>query len=156
VLNTTLPMKERAKAALKSGLTYAWWYPSLWIPALTAGTGNVDPAFRSDLRKVRNLSRKLARKLFHSMLRYGPKLDKKQVLLGRFVDVGAELYAQTSSIALASHQLAQGTANSPDDLRETVRYFCKLSRGKIATLLREVRNNADKEGYRVARQLIEG
>lgn len=154
VLNTTLPMKVRARAAVRSGLRYATWYPLLWLPALTAGTERVDPAFRSDLRKVRNLSKKLARKLFHSMLRHGPKLDKKQVLLGRFVDVGAELFAQTSSIALATSRIAGGKADDPEALRETVRYFCRLSRGKIAALFREVGANADSEGYRVARRMV--
>ena len=154
VLNTTLPMKVRAKAALKSGLTYAWWYPSLWIPAFTAGTSKVDPAFRSDLRKMRNLSKKLARKLFHAMLRHGPKLDKKQVLLGRFVDIGAELFAQTSSIALASHRLSVGKAEDADPLRETVSYFCRLSRCKAEVLLREVGRNADGAGYQLSRKLI--
>ncbi|MCB1233311.1 MAG: DUF1974 domain-containing protein, partial [Verrucomicrobiae bacterium] len=116
----------------------------------------VDPAFRSDLRKVRNLSKKLARKLFHAMLRYGPKLDKKQVLLGRFVDVGAELYAQTTSIALATTRIASGKSKDPESLRQTVHYFCRLSRGKIAALFKEVSSNADSQGYQVARRMLEG
>lgn len=155
VLNTTLPTKVRIQAALKSGLKYAIWYPLLWLPAFTAGTDKVDPAFRSDLRKVRNLSKKLARKLFHAMLRHGPKLDKKQVLLGRFVDAGAELFAQTSSIALATSRIASGKVDDPEALRETVRYFCRLSRGKVAALFREVGSNADSEGYGVARRMVE-
>ncbi len=49
-LNSTLPLKVRAKAAFKSALFYARWYPAKWMPALTAGRG-VSPEFRSDMRK---------------------------------------------------------------------------------------------------------
>ncbi|HCN75641.1 MAG TPA: DNA polymerase II, partial [Verrucomicrobiales bacterium] len=31
-VNTTLPLKTRARAAMKAGLFYARWYPSLWLP----------------------------------------------------------------------------------------------------------------------------
>jgi hypothetical protein len=31
------------------------------------------------------------------MARYGPKLDRQQLLLGRLVDIGAELYAMSAS-----------------------------------------------------------
>ncbi|MCP5539576.1 MAG: acyl-CoA dehydrogenase family protein [Akkermansiaceae bacterium] len=154
VLNTTLPGSVRAKAALRSALRYALWYPLLWVPAMTAG-GPVHPAFRSDLRKVRNLSKKLARGLFHAMLRHGPKLDKKQVLLGRFVDVGAELFAMTASIGRATHLIASGKAGDGDgDPVKLVRFFCKDSRARVAALFRSTWRNADGEGYRVARGLL--
>ncbi len=154
VLNTTLPLKDRLRAAVTAGWRYALWYPLLWIPALGAGSGAVHPAFRGDLRKMRNLSKRLARSLFHAMLRHGPKLDKKQVLLGRFVDIGAELFAQTASIAHASHLIAAGEAGDADRLADTVRYFCRLSRVKVGGLFREVRRNADERGYRLARRLL--
>jgi len=155
VLNTKLPMKARLKAALRSAGFYTFWYPKLYLPAFTAGGATIDPAFRSDLRKVRNLSKKLARSLFHAMLRYGPKLDKKQVLLGRFIDIGAELFAMTVSIARATHLIERGKAEDADEPRQLVRYFCKRSRVKVARLFRETRSNADSDGYRLARALIE-
>jgi hypothetical protein len=154
VLNTKLPMKERLKAAVRSGGYYAFWYPMLWVPAFSAGA-RTDPAFRSDLRKVRNLSKKLARSLFHAMLRYGPKLDKKQVLLGRFIDIGAELFTMTASISRAGYLIETGKAENESELKELVRYYCKLSRVKVAGIFREVRSNADGEGYRVARSLLD-
>ena len=89
------------------------------------------------------------------MLRYGPKLDKKQVLLGRFIDIGAELFAMTASISRAGHLIESGKANNEAELKELVRYFCKQSRGKVANIFHEVRSNADGEGYRVARSLLE-
>ncbi|HRQ90500.1 MAG TPA: acyl-CoA dehydrogenase family protein, partial [Bacteroidia bacterium] len=34
VLNSTLPLKDRAKAALRSAWFYGRWYPTLWLPPL--------------------------------------------------------------------------------------------------------------------------
>ncbi|MEM1440886.1 MAG: acyl-CoA dehydrogenase, partial [Verrucomicrobiota bacterium] len=152
VLNSTLPLKERAAAALKSAWFYGFWYPTLWFPAVFAPKGTL-PEFRSDARKVKALSRKLARKLFHAMLRYGPKLEKKQVLLGRFVEIGAELFAMSASIGMAREFIEAGREDRAD-LVETVRYFNKISRGKVADLFRAIRSNADSEGYRIAKRML--
>ena len=60
-------------------------------------------------------------------------------------------------MALASHRIAAGEAGEAtdaDELRETVHYFCGRSRGRVATLCRETRRNADGEGYRLARRLM--
>lgn len=153
VLNSKLPGKTRFQAALKSALFYGLWYPRLWLPALAPGAP-VHPEFRGDLRQVRSHSRKLARCLFHAMMRYGPKLDKKQVLLGRIIEIGAELFAMTVSISRATYLIKSGKAEDEKELVNLVRYFCKRSRMKIATLCSELRNNADGEGYRVARALL--
>ena len=156
VLNSQLPAKERARAAFKSALFYAPWYPVKWLPALWAGPG-APSEFSSDVRKVRSLSRKLARSLFHSMIRYGPKLDKKQVLLGRFVEIGAELFAMTASISFARYLIEHKKIPSEGhgDLVRLVHYFCKSSRCKVAALFRDTRKNADAAGYRVARDILE-
>lgn len=154
VLNTTLPMKDRAKAALRSAWFYGRWYPALWLPVLR-GDGGVLPEFRADSRRVRTNSKRLARALFHAMLRHGPKLEKKQVLLGRFVEIGAEVFALTAAMAYAGQLVATGKGDR-EDLVGTVRYFGKLTAMKVDRLFREVRRNADAEGYAVARKLTNG
>ncbi|HRQ88642.1 MAG TPA: DNA polymerase II, partial [Bacteroidia bacterium] len=143
-----------AKAALRSAWFYGRWYPALWLPVLRGDAG-VLPEFRADSRRVRALSKRLARSLFHAMLRHGPKLEKKQVLLGRFVEIGAELFALTAAMAYAG-QLVESGRGDREDLVATVRHFAKLVRGKVEGLFREVRRNADAEGYRIAKGMLEG
>lgn len=153
VLNTMLPMSDRFKAVMRSAWFYGRWYPMLWLPTF-GGLSDALPEFRPDAGEVRDLSKKLARKLFHAMLRYGPKLEKKQVLLGRFVEVGAELFAMTASMGYAK-QLIESGRGEREDLVETVRYFNKSSRGKVNNLFRDMSTNADVEGYLLAKRMLE-
>jgi hypothetical protein len=84
------------------------------------------------------------------MLRHGPKLEKKQVLLGRFVEIGAELFALTAAMAYAGQLVATGKGDR-EDLVRMVRYFGKLTAMKVDRLFREVRRNADAEGHALAK-----
>jgi hypothetical protein len=152
VLNSTLPLGKRFAALVRSGWFYTFWYPRLWLPDLRPLPAKMHPVLRGDLRQVRGLSRVLARNFFHAMLRYGPKLEKKQVLLGRFVDIGAELFAMTVLLTRTQALLDRGEA---DDV-ELAHYFCRTSRQRIASLLRGTRcsGNADGAGYRLAKSMI--
>ena len=117
------------------------------------GTFGILPEFGNEARQVRAMSKRLARMLFHAMLRHGPKLEKKQVLLGRFVEIGAGLFAMTASMAYAQHLIESGKGDR-GDLVLTVRYFCRLTREKLNHLFHEVRHNADSDGYRIARKML--
>ena len=142
VLNTTLPLKRRIKAALGAGIFYARWYPAQWLPLRKVDTSGVPRPLKKHLRRAARLSRKLARSLFHSMVRHGPKLDKQQLLLGRYVDIATELFAITATCSRAAklgkeeHRLAD--------------YFSSSAELRIAELFREVRRNTDKSGYKLA------
>ena len=156
VLNSMLPLKARAKAALKSAWFYGRWYPKLWLPVLSSGVeGEMNAELKREMRRVRRLSRKLARSLFHAMVLNGPKLEKKQALLGRFVNIGAELFAMTATCARAQHLISAERTEDADELLGLVRYFCKAARSRIDGWFRELSNNADSEGYAVARRLID-
>jgi alkylation response protein AidB-like acyl-CoA dehydrogenase len=156
IVNSTLPMKTRLRAAIKAGFFYFRWYPRLWIPVLTVpgAESGMDPRLRRHLKTAAKNSRRLARSLFHSMARFGPKLDKQQMLLGRLVDIGAEIYALSTAASYAHHLISKG-ARKEAELLPLVDYFAKKTQLRINALLTGVRKNADKEGYAIARTVLE-
>ncbi|MCF6312193.1 MAG: 3-hydroxyacyl-CoA dehydrogenase NAD-binding domain-containing protein [Verrucomicrobiales bacterium] len=158
VLNSTLSNKVRFAAALNAAKFYAWWYPLQWVPALfgTCGCqGKMHPKLNREIRKVRSLSRKLARSLFHAMILNGPKLEKKQSQLGRFVDIGSELFAITATCSRAQQLLDRDDTPDKDELLQMVEYFCQFTRQKIDRLFRDLSKNADDKGYQVAKKLLQ-
>jgi len=157
-LNSQLPMKARLKAALKAGLFYAGWYPKQWLPqlALSGAPGPRCKILRRHLRYASKTSRKLARALFHAMVRFGPKLERQQVLLGRFVDIGTELFAITAACARAQSLFDSGNANEIEHTLALADYFCRSARLRIAEQFRGLHTNADRQGCRLAQDVLTG
>src|SRR5262249_22642147 len=80
---------------------YAAWYPSRWLgwgrrPRYPRIRGPPPP-----VRYVQPTSGRLARNLFHAMMVYGARLEKKQALLFRGVEIGADLFAMTAALSRA-------------------------------------------------------
>ena len=157
-VNSSLPLKARGKAAMKAARFYATWYPMKWLPvgAKTKGQ-SLHPALQGDMDAIAKLSRKLARTLFHAMALNGPKLEKLQVLLGRFVDIGSELFVWSCAVAHAESKILEASLSSAEVERliKLVTYFGTMTRSRVAELFRGVRSNADKESYAVAKGLLE-
>jgi hypothetical protein len=153
VMNSTLPMSRRFRAATRAAWFYLRWYPKQWLPAMP-NTSGMDPALTSHVRYAARTSKKLARKMFHAMVKHGPKLEREQMLLARFVDIGTELFAQTASATRAQALIDQG-----QDRMETltlVDHFCAESRLRIDRNFRGVHTNNDRMGYRLAQDLLKG
>jgi alkylation response protein AidB-like acyl-CoA dehydrogenase len=154
MLNSQLPIKARARAALDATLFYARWYPRQWIP-LSHGSSQFHPVLARHVRHAESASRRLARSLFHAMAKYGPRLEREQVLLGRFVDIGTELFAIFASCARAQQMLESDPAASGNVLA-LVDYFSLISAQRIDDLFRALRRNADHKGYKLAQQVMDG
>jgi hypothetical protein len=149
MLNTQLPMDVRAQAGLKATLFYAGWYPRQWIPDFGFGVSGFDSRLARHLRWAAGASRKLARSLFHAMALHGPKLEREQVLLGRFVDIGTEIFAIAAACSRAQALAEKGAINVAD-------FFAKSARLKIAKLFAGLRHNTDRAGYKLAQQVTAG
>jgi alkylation response protein AidB-like acyl-CoA dehydrogenase len=152
-LNSQLPMSARAKAAMKAGLFYAGWYPRQWI-GFGSGAGRLSPPLRKHVRYVARTSRRLARKLFHAMARFGPKLEKQQVLLGRFVDIGTELFAMAATCSRADQLAKRGTDDGKEAL-QLADFFCETARLRIEAKFDGLSNNADSKGYKLAQKVVQ-
>ncbi len=149
-----VPPAKRLAGLVRSVLFYAAWYPSRWLgwgwwPAY----GEFGPV-ATHLRYVERTSRRLARQLFHLMVTQGPALEKRQGLLFRCVDIGAELYAMAAVCARARRDVL---ANAVDATPyEVAAAFCRASRRRVEALFEAVRDNDDVEQYAVARAFLDG
>lgn len=152
VMNPSLPLSKRFSTAIRAGFFYVPWYLRQWLPA-GAPSGGAAWA-RRHLRFVAKSSRQLARSLFHAMLRHGPGLEKRQMLLWRFVDFGAELYAQVATVVRAEALLARGEPEA--DVLPLVEDFCAGSRIRVGELRRGLRRNQDEQTYALAQGFLKG
>ncbi|HSM59793.1 MAG TPA: acyl-CoA dehydrogenase family protein, partial [Longimicrobiales bacterium] len=132
---------------------YLKWYPQQWIPRGT-NAGRFGP-LAGHIRFVERSSRRLARTLFHKMLRYGAGLQRKQMLLFRGVDIGAELFAMAAVVCRAQMYVRTGRANANEAV-ELADLACRRSRRRVAELFRAMRRNDDVAMYRTARKVLDG
>ena len=155
-VNASLPMKQRVRAALRAAKFYSVWLPVKYVPRPIEGAEGLHPVLRAEMKQVERFSRKLARRLFFAMALNGPALEKKQVLLGRFVDIGAELVVLSTTLAYAQTQITAAAEDTKrmDHLLKLTSYFAELTKQKVGELFRGISANADAEGYAVARGVM--
>jgi alkylation response protein AidB-like acyl-CoA dehydrogenase len=155
LIDPKAPMGKKIDALLKSGLFYATWYPALWLPFRGwFGFGDFGVLARR-MRFVERHSRKLARTIFHCMVRFGPKLEKRQAVLGRIVEIGAELFAMAAACARAVALQKAGAAGAEDAI-ELADLFCRQAERRVADKFAAVWSNDDVATYAVARKVLDG
>lgn len=154
VMNSKLPMGKRIGAAFKAMGFYATWYPKQWWPfAFNVGAG-LDPKLQRHVRWARRNSRRLARRLFHAMARNGPAIEREQIVLGDFVDIGTELFAIAATCSRAQSKINSGV--SAKEVIPLADFFCNEARERINRSFRHVGKNNNRAGYRLARAVLDG
>src|SRR5256884_4240052 len=154
IFNTQLPMSERAKAVFTSGKFYAGWYPRQWLPADPVKIDNLHETLRGHVNYAARTSKRLARGLFHAMARFGPKLDREQLLLSRFVGIATELFAISATCSYAQWLLSQG--KPADEILSVADYFCRSARMRIDHHFAGTARNADTAGFDLVQDLLAG
>jgi hypothetical protein len=151
-LNSERSAKERWRSAVHAAGFYLRWYPRMWLPFADGVPGDLPAPLAEHLRYVAATARRLARTLFHQMVRFGPKLEKRQVLLGRFADIGADLFALSASTVYAQKLLRDGEPEAKvlmllDD-------FAAQAHTRIDQQFGGIARNADDHGYALAQQIV--
>jgi alkylation response protein AidB-like acyl-CoA dehydrogenase len=132
-----------------------------WLPGLLAGKGRLPLTYGEygrlahHLRFVERAARKLGRTLFYAMTRYGPKLERRQALLFRLVDVGAELFAMSAVCVRARMLIRTDGADGAAAIR-LADHFCRGARRRVKRLFEDVFDNSDAFSYRVAQEALAG
>jgi alkylation response protein AidB-like acyl-CoA dehydrogenase len=162
IIDPHASMGRKIKAVLRSGVYYAWWYPKLFLGWSRAPRYREFGRLAGHVRFVDRSTRRLARTLFHCMVRFGPKLEKRQAVLGRLVEIGAELLAMTAACSRAmAMQRDGGTAGQRDEAAapgpvDLADLFCRHARRRVEERFEAVFDNDDVATYRVAQQVLAG
>jgi alkylation response protein AidB-like acyl-CoA dehydrogenase len=154
LIDRNADMKAKAHAAGGAAKFYA-----RWLPGLTAGKGRVPFSYRefgalaTHVRYAERTARKLARSLFMGMSRYGASLERKQMFLGRVVDIGAELYAICASCSYAAMLTSE---KKHPDATSLADLFCSQSRRRIDHLFHDLWHNEDRRNNAAAKEMLGG
>ncbi|HXF94813.1 MAG TPA: acyl-CoA dehydrogenase family protein [Gemmatimonadales bacterium] len=144
---------QRLTGLLRAALFYAWWYPSRWLGWSFWPTYQEFGPLARHVRFVDRASRRLARGVFHAMMRFGPKLEQRQAVLFRLVDVGAELFAMAAACARAHWLLRRERATGVRAVR-LADLFCRQARSRVAAKFKGLWRNEDVATYRVAQEVL--
>jgi alkylation response protein AidB-like acyl-CoA dehydrogenase len=152
IVNPDSTMRERLAGLRKSAPFYATWYPSRWLGALRPAVYAEFGKLARHLRFADRATNKLGRALFHAMVRHGPKLERRQMILFRAVDIGAELYAMAAACVRA-RMLAKRGQMEAERLADV---FCRESRVRIRRSFAALDGKNDTVHYRLAQEVLRG
>ncbi|MGH7568131.1 MAG: acyl-CoA dehydrogenase family protein [Gemmatimonadales bacterium] len=146
---------QRLAGLVRSALFYGWWYPSRWLGWSFWPKYGEFGALAPHLRFVERGARRLARGVFHAMLRFGPKLELRQAVLFRLVDVGGELFAMAAACTRAQLLVRQDRTRGARAVR-LADTFCRQAHGRVHAKFRELWGPDDSSTYRVAQEVLKG
>jgi hypothetical protein len=150
LVNPEATMQQRFKAFAASAKFHPLWYLGRWVGV--PHTYSEFGPLAKHLRYAQRATKHLGRSIFHAMLRFGPKLEKKQSVLFRTVEIGAELFAMSAACVRAQMLAKQGNREA----YALADVFCRLARQRIEERFDALFGPNDDATYKLAREVLEG
>jgi alkylation response protein AidB-like acyl-CoA dehydrogenase len=145
--------RDKVSALGRVAKFYPLWYAGRWF-----GRGALPSAYgefgrlAKHLRWAERRTRHLGRMLFHAMARYGAALERRQMVLFRAVDIGADLFAMTAACVRARMLAAEGNGEA----EELADLFCREARLRIDLQFKRFYGRNDAAIYRVSQRVLAG
>jgi hypothetical protein len=105
---------------------------------------------------VRAASKRLARELFLQMMIYQQRLESKQNVLQRFVDIGTDLFVISTVCSYAASLEKGKSAQYDGSAIELADLFSRQARTRIMRNFKDAWRNHDKLLNHVAKQVLAG
>lgn len=142
-------LKAKLGAVGKMLLFYARWYPMQWIKSIFPGSFSNMGKLARHFRFVKITSHKLARTFFHCIIRYGQGLQNRQLILGRLVEIGTDLFAMAATCSYA-------VSLKDDSAIDLADYFCNQARRRIQDRFNQLHHNDDRQSNEIAKKVLAG
>ncbi|MCH8270926.1 MAG: acyl-CoA dehydrogenase family protein [Planctomycetes bacterium] len=155
LLRPGTPLRAKAKAGVRLAGHYGWWFPAqlagAWVGPRHASMGRLA----RHGRYIDRTSHTLAASMFNAMVRHGPKLERRQTVLGNLMLIGTELTAMAATCAYAG-QIARDDPVQGQRAEELASVFCDGARTRIGIMLRAVRRSDTRAINSLARRVMAG
>ncbi|HZF73496.1 MAG TPA: acyl-CoA dehydrogenase family protein, partial [Gemmatimonadaceae bacterium] len=152
IVNPETSLKEKLSAMAKATPFYLTWYPTRWLNGSRFRRYGEFGKLARHVRYIERTTRHLGRSIFHAMVRFGPKLERRQMVLFRAVDIGAELYAMAAACSRAQMLAKQGRPEAVT----LADVFCIEARDRIKIHFEQLFGANDPAIYKVAMEVLRG
>jgi alkylation response protein AidB-like acyl-CoA dehydrogenase len=154
LLNPKTSMMQKCKAMFKVLKHYGKWYPKqLWGSNFSSTTLKDAGKLQKYFTFVEKQAHHLAGEIFVAMAKYKQKLERKQMLLGRLMEIGTDLFAMA---AVCSYALS--LAKKPeigDSAIELADHFCQMAKRRIDERFVSITQNDDHSANALAKKTLE-
>jgi hypothetical protein len=131
---------------------YPAWYATRWVGRGQLPSYGEFGKLAPHLRFAERATRRLARSILHAMVRFGPKLERRQMVLFRIVDIGAELFAMAAACVRAQMLAGEGRPEAVT----LADVFCRQARGRILRTFGQLFDPGDVGLTRLSRDVLDG
>lgn len=143
---------EKLGAAVKLAGFYLTWYPRQWLNGSLfrrhSDKGELAPWFRF----VDRNAHRMARVLFHKMLRYGPGLESRQIVLSQLSSIASELFAMAATCAYAQHLSDERRGDrSPFAVAD---HFCTFAKTRIENHFRRLKSKDEQVSNKLTKRIL--
>lgn len=143
---------------LKTGIGlighYSWWYPSQFIKSLFSSSYPELGPFAGQFKFIQKTSHQLARDIFYYMAIYQQGLEKRQMIVGRLMEIGTELFAMAATCSYAHSLWVKNKSDT--SVVDLANHFCTLSRRRIGRHFHALSDNDDRSINKTADRVLSG
>lgn len=130
---------------------YSLWYPKEWLLSFSSRSYSELGDLAKYFRFSESCSHKLARYLVYYMGRYRQELERRQMILGRLIEIGTDLFAISATCSYAISLQKERSDTSPIHLAD---YFCKMATRRINERFQALSDNDDRQANQIAKEII--
>lgn len=154
LLNPRTSLMQKGKAFFKVLGHYSTWYPKqLWGSNFSASSFKDMGKLGKHYTFIEKQSHHLAGEIFVAMAKYQQNLERKQMLLGRLMEIGTDLFAMAATCSYALS--LQGKPDVGDSSIELADHFCKLARRRIEERFAALSHNDDRSANALAKNALD-
>lgn len=155
IMDPRTKLGDKIKLTLKAAAFYVPWVLKSYLPGgADYQTTHLNGTNRAHLAYISRTAKRLARNLFFTMAKYQVKLEREQLVMACYVDIGTDLFAMAATLAHAEGVLR--TKPKDATAQEIADLFCQMARKRIEDNFRDAKHNYNRAVTKVASQFMAG